>query len=107
MLNDDELDKLLAQAAEPDPPEGFEKRMMARLNATSASNVIAFPQRKSVNPWLVGLPLAASLMLGIWLGASSRFDNLIPTNDTIFAANDGAGDGDTDDFDSVIEDQQS
>lgn len=55
-----EIDPLLELATIPEPPEGFEARMMARL----PSSVVPFKLR-----W-AALPLAASLALGIYLGAT-------------------------------------
>jgi hypothetical protein len=66
-MNDDELNFLLNQATKPiakrDPTANFFEK---------SSNVIAFPQRRKTSPWLIGLPLAASLILGVWLGSSTN-----------------------------------
>jgi hypothetical protein len=67
-MNDDDLNLLLNQASTPiakrDPIANFFEK---------SSNVIAFPQRKKTSPWLIGLPLAASLILGVWLGSATNF----------------------------------
>lgn len=73
-LTDAELDMLLKQAAVPDLPPGFADRFQAQLDASVRSNVIAFPQKKSppaksANLWLSTIPLAASLAIGVYLGA--------------------------------------
>jgi hypothetical protein len=77
-MDDKQLDQLLQQATKPDLPHGFEARMLERLQQSEATsdNVIPFPQRKTVspqastkaNPWLIGAPLAASLLIGLSLG---------------------------------------
>ena len=65
-LTDTELDHLLQHASKPFPPADFESRLFAKLAKTAPSNnVIAFPKRKKPSLWLAGLPLAASLILGV------------------------------------------
>ncbi len=54
------IDQMLGLATRPPLPPDFEARMMARL----PSNVVPFKLR-----WTAALPLAASLALGIYLGA--------------------------------------
>lgn len=106
MLDDQDLDRLLAHATAPKPAEGFETRMLARLAGGASHNVLTFPPRKT-SLWFLGLPLAASLMFGMWLGASDRIDNLVPNNGAVFASSLDAGDLDSDDLEIVMEDQQS
>ena len=72
-MQDQDLDKLLGAASTPSPSFDYEKRLLAKFS--SNKNVVAFPKRKPVSPWLIGLPLAASLVLGFWLGTSSSVLN--------------------------------
>jgi hypothetical protein len=74
-LTDQELDRLLAAAQTPQLPSGFADRLQAKLQVERASNVVTFPQ-KVLAPqqqrrriWLSAIPLAASLAVGIYLGA--------------------------------------
>jgi hypothetical protein len=68
------LGRLLAQATRPTLPPGFAERMRDKLDHQPTAQVIAFPRKAAVggpraNPWLIGAPLAASLLIGISLGA--------------------------------------
>jgi hypothetical protein len=68
LLRDDELNTLLAMASKPVPPDAYTERLVLHLNGLS-NRVIDFPaHRKKNSPWIIGLPLAASLVLGFWLG---------------------------------------
>jgi hypothetical protein len=73
-VTDQELDLLLATTQAPQLPAGFANRLQAKLQLERPSNVVAFPQ-KFVAPqqrrriWLSAIPLAASLAVGIYLGA--------------------------------------
>jgi hypothetical protein len=67
-LNDTELDRLLAKATMPKP-----SRNLAESFFEKPSDVVAFAPRKKTTPWFVGLPLAASLVLGLWLGGATNF----------------------------------
>lgn len=75
-LSDNELDRLLATAKQPEVPRGFAERLQARLENADAANtsVVTFPQRNTTGVarrlWLSALPLAASLVFGIWVGAN-------------------------------------
>jgi hypothetical protein len=95
MLNDPELDKLLAQASTPPLPEDFQSRLLAK---TSTSNVIAFKKKTT---WVFGLPLAASLVIGVWLGASENTSDLLSVAGSEVASTDATG---FDDIVSIIED---
>jgi hypothetical protein len=79
-MQDHELDKLLNLASTPKPTKGFEQRLLEKIEAQS--NIIVFPKRKTASPWLIGLPLAASLAVGIWLGAT----NTLPTASTLMVS---------------------
>ena len=75
------LDRLLKRATDPVIPEGAESRLMAAIQlAEPKSNVVKFQPRPRFQRWAVGIPLAASLALGIYLGASGTFDNYMPNS---------------------------
>ncbi len=99
LMSDHDLDRLLALATTPAVGPDFQQRMMAKINLTTANNVVAFPQKHRPKSWLVGLPLAASLALGLWLGASGSTINLQPTNNTEVATTDI---GDASGFDDIV-----
>jgi hypothetical protein len=87
--SDQALDLLLQRASQPVPPSGADRRLLAAAfgEVAPASNVIAFrrppPAASSSRArWIVGLPLAASLLLGILLG-SSTFDSVLPDTLTL------------------------
>lgn len=102
LMRDDELDTLLGTATKPLAPIGFEQRLLARMIVATANNVIALPQRKKSSAWFIGLPLAASLGFGIWLGAASLNSNLLPaTTNTIIS--DSGDDGSATGFDDVTQ----
>jgi hypothetical protein len=81
-MDDETLDKILGLASKPELSEGFAGRVMAMLPAEArpSAQVIAFPRRKSKAGWLMGLPLAACLVLGVWLGASGDFSDVLPVS---------------------------
>ncbi len=68
-LHDEELNRLLAFASSPPAPLGAEARLLKRLAAVETA---PFPraQNSGRKYWLAGLPLAASLALGLYIGAS-------------------------------------
>jgi hypothetical protein len=73
-MTDAELDRMLTAAAQPPLPHGFANRLQTRLETPVADNVVAFPQKKlltaqSERYWLSAIPLAASLAVGLYLGA--------------------------------------
>ena len=81
-LTDDELDILLNAATTPPLPPGFELSLSRRLAAESANNVVPFPQRAKPMPhkvwqWQMPAALAASLVLGIWLGSQGTVSSAI------------------------------
>ena len=79
-----EIDAVLGLASVPDLPPGAMDRLMARL-ATEPQDqkVVPFavrPQhRASVWRLAAALPLAASLALGVYLGAKGKMDFLMPS----------------------------
>ena len=78
---------VLALASDPPPAEGAMARLMARIEREpQESAVVAFapraaaPRRRSLL-WrtAAALPLAASLALGVYLGAKGTLDFMLPT----------------------------
>jgi hypothetical protein len=103
MLSDLELDQLLAHASQPIAPKNFEQDVLAKLGNT----VVAFPQKKKASLFLIGLPLAASLALGLWLGSAGTIDSFIPQFGSTIATNDAAPISNLDNLDLLLEDKQS
>jgi hypothetical protein len=73
------LAKLLKRATDPAVPEGAEARLMLALQSVEQrSNVVPFQPRPKMQNWAIGLPLAAALALGIYLGSKDTFDAYLP-----------------------------
>jgi hypothetical protein len=73
------LAKLLKRATDPAVPEGAEARLMLAIQSVvQQSNVVPFQPRPKMQGWAVGLPLAAALALGIYLGSKDTFDAYLP-----------------------------
>ena len=109
-LSDAELDRLLQHASIPLPHNDFEERLLAKLTlAPISNNVIAFPKRKKTSLWLASLPLAASLVLGVWLGANGTAAEFLPFTTESVSQNDTAllGAQSTDELDFLTEDNVS
>ena len=109
-LSDNELDHLLQHASTPVPRNDFEERLLAKLIPTAVpTNVIAFPKRKKTLLWLASLPLAASLILGVWLGANGTAVEFLPFTTEGTIQNDTAllGTQSTDELDFLTEDNVS
>jgi hypothetical protein len=62
-------------------------------------SIVSFPQRRKPTAWLIGLPLAASLMLGVWLGSQTEFS--LGAITSVAVADDSASN--VDDLMSLIE----
>lgn len=78
---DEALAKLLKRASDPQATLGAEDRLMAAIrNTPQQPNVVQLQPRARNRSWLIGLPLAASLLLGIYLGSTSSFDDYLPDN---------------------------
>jgi hypothetical protein len=107
MLNDQELDKLLANASAPEPRSGFEKRLKQKLGFDNGSNIVSFPQKQKTSLWIVALPVAASLVIGIWLGSTDRVESIFPVATSDDAIIEGVTNIDSDDLDILFEEQQS
>ena len=87
-----EIDRVLGLASVPELPEGAAARLMARIGsekqitdtpAHDQADVILFrPRARQSTGWLrvaAALPLAASLALGVYLGAAGTLDPVLPT----------------------------
>lgn len=80
-----EVEAVLSLASRPRLPEGAMDRLMGRIAATpQGAKVVAFapraaPARRPFWRYAAALPLAASLALGIWLGASGKMDFMMPS----------------------------
>ena len=73
------LAKLLKRATDPAVPEGAEARLMLAIQSAGQQlNVVPFQPRPKTQGWAVGLPLAAALVLGIYLGSKDTFDAYLP-----------------------------
>lgn len=79
-----DLRRILSLASDPEPPHGAMARLLARAAAEpQAGRVVAFAPRPRRSGWaLAALPLAASLMLGIYLGARGQLDFMLPARIT-------------------------
>lgn len=81
------IDRLLARASVPPLPDGAMDRLMAKLDAeapAASPKVVLFrpaarPEPRRVLRYAAALPLAASLALGIYLGAQGTLDTILPT----------------------------
>lgn len=118
LMTDAELDTLLAHASAPPLPLGARERLLARMarevtgevasedaGPAQPSNVVRLRPPAASRPrlhWLAGLPLAASLALGIYLGNSDGIGASLPV-----AAYDMLAGVSTDDAVSGIEDIES
>lgn len=79
-----EASAVLGHASRPALPAGAMDRLMARIaDEPQQANVIAFaprPQpRRAAWRLAAAVPLAASLALGIWLGANGKMDFMMPS----------------------------
>ena len=73
------LAKLLKRATDPALPEGAEARLMLAIQSVEQQvNVVPFQPRPRIRHWTIGLPLAAALALGIYLGSKDTFDAYLP-----------------------------
>lgn len=106
-MNDGDIDRLLALATVPDVPPGAMERLMARIEPEAAGNVILFRPaartRSVVLRYAAALPLAASLALGIYLGAKGSLDFALPAAVT---GSVGSADDPVPDFSGLSEAEQ-
>jgi hypothetical protein len=98
----EQLDRMLAAATNPELPAGAIERLLARIE--DEVRIVAMPVRRAapraVLGWGTALPLAASLALGIYLGAMGSLDRFLPESVTGELA---AGDDDNADLSGVSE----
>jgi hypothetical protein len=109
-LSDIELDRLLQHASSPLPRKDFEAGLLAKLAPMAVhNNVVAFPKRKKPSLWLASLPLAASLILGVWLGVNGTAAEFLPFTTESISQNDTAllGAQSNDELDFLTEDNLS
>jgi hypothetical protein len=78
----DDVRRILAMASEVQLPPGAAERLMARIAGESQAGRAESPQSfmpRRRDGWrLAALPLAASLALGVILGAQGRLDFILP-----------------------------
>lgn len=81
-----EIDLVLNRASSPALPEGAEARLLSRIDEGRSAEVILFrPKPRQAHGWMpvaAALPLAASLALGIYLGAAGNLDFMLPASVT-------------------------
>ena len=79
-----EVDNVLGLASTPQLPEGAIARLMGQIHETSSSDVLLFrpkPRRSNgILRYAAAIPLAASLVLGIYLGAAGSLDFMLPSS---------------------------
>ncbi len=108
---DEALEKLLKRATVPAVPAGANSRLMAAIAAAEQQDavIVAFKTRPKWN-WPVSLPLAASLMLGFFMGSYGVLDSYLPdgiVNEMLSdAADQGASSG-IDEAESYLEGELS
>ena len=76
-----QIDRFLDLASQPTVPEGSLARLLDQLPDAATAEIVAFrPRLKGKSPFLryAALPLAASLALGIYLGAQGDLDVAFP-----------------------------
>ncbi|MFM8745068.1 MAG: hypothetical protein ACKOED_00135 [Aestuariivirga sp.] len=78
---EDELRRVLSLATRPETPPEAMGRLMARIAAEpqAAKVAILAPRPRRMGWSLAALPLAASLLLGVYLGAKGQLDFMLPT----------------------------
>lgn len=82
------IDRLLDLVPAPSLASGLEAKLMARIRTSAPA--------KFQLGWSAALPLAASLALGIYLGATGALDDLLPsllTDDIAVMEDDGDSSG--------------
>ena len=93
-----QIDAWLDLATVPAMALDFQTRLLVRArNGSAPANVIPLrPPARSQRPlhWLAAVPLAASLVLGIYLGAAGSIDSLLPSavTGTVASSDEDSGD---------------
>lgn len=77
------IDEMLSHASTVSLQVGAEERLMSRIARQPAAKIITLtPRSRQPLPWLAAVPLAASLLLGIYLGAAGILDSFLPASIT-------------------------
>lgn len=80
------VDRLLALASRPDVPPGAMVRLLQQIESRRSADVVGLgPPARRRRPFIryvAALPLAASLVLGIYLGAQGSLDFMLPSTIT-------------------------
>lgn len=105
MLNDRELDLLLENTSQPKASAALASQVLNAVAGVAGGNIMAFPQRRQSHSWAFGVPLAASLILGIWLGASGSTANLWTPTVSSVASTENADALGLEDIENLIEDE--
>jgi hypothetical protein len=82
LMSDADLDRLLAAASRPQVPMGAQSRLLQRVAAERQPQASTTASR----PWIFALPLAASLVLGVYMGVSGFGAGLITGTDDTYAS---------------------
>lgn len=75
---DDDIIRILRLAQVANPPLGAAERLMARIAREPQLVTSVKATQRRYNLRLAALPLAASLLLGVYLGAQGRLDFILP-----------------------------
>jgi hypothetical protein len=81
IMSDKDLDRLLNAVNHPVRPLGAEQRLMGRI-ATESARAATNARKTGAWPWMSALPLAASLVLGLYLGQSGYQPSWLDLQDT-------------------------
>jgi hypothetical protein len=78
------IDRLLARHAVPPAPAQDHRQLIARAAAPAPPRSLGLPGRRHGAPmlmreWPAALALAASLAIGVWIGAAGIADGLLPS----------------------------
>jgi hypothetical protein len=101
-----EIDSILDLARAPAPAPDAIAKLMASL-PKQAADVVPFrtPRSKPRLGWAWAMPLAASLMLGIYLGAAGSVERFLPQDEVAWL--DESADTGLEDAEAEAEDSQS
>ena len=97
LMPDTKLDQLLNAASHPQRSLGAEQRLMKRL-ALEPQVIGKGRPAESRGFWLAAFPLAASLLLGVYLGQTGYEPAILGTQETASLTDDGT------DFPTGLED---
>ncbi|MFN0190493.1 MAG: hypothetical protein ACKVP5_00745 [Aestuariivirga sp.] len=102
-----EVDSILDLAKAPVHSQDAIANLLASLPSRQGADVVQFPGPRSKPrlSWAFAAPLAASLMLGIYLGAAGGVERFLPQDDVAWL--DDVSDTGLEDAEDVAEDSQS